>query len=126
MIKKGTVEIVHSEPQLVDTEELTRYLAQVSLKDKEIIDLNEEKNSLEKDNKEYREKNAKLKDKSVRKFVLQSTKHSLWDLIVIEVTKCWGELKMLESNKSYIYSALEKCRRANERLYLIHKETVGK
>ena len=58
--------------------------------------------------------------------VLQSTQHSLWDLIIVEVTKFGGDMKRLEANKGYIYSALEKCRRSNEQLYLIHKEPVGK
>ena len=83
MIKKGTVEIVPLEPQPVDIVELTRSLAKVSLKDKEITNLKEEKKALEKANKEYQEKNTKLKDRLVGKFVLQSTQHSLWDLIVV-------------------------------------------
>jgi hypothetical protein len=62
----------------------------------------------------------------VGRFVLQSSQHSLWDLIVVEVTKFWGELKRLESKKAYIYLALEKCKRANEQLYLIQKEPIGK
>ena len=98
----------------------------MSLKDKEINNLKEEKEALEKDNREYQEKNAKLKDRLVGKFILQPTQHSLWDLIAVEVTKFWGELKRLEARKYYIYSALEKCKRANEQLYLTHKEVVGK
>ena len=47
-------------------------------------------------------------------------------LIEVEVTKFWGELKRLEAKKDYIYSALEKCRRYNEQLYLIQKYPVGK
>ena len=77
-------------------------------------------------NKEYQEKNAMLKDRLVGKYVLQSTQHSLWDLIVVEVTKFWGELKRLEAKKDYIYSTLEKCRRDNEQLSLIQKQHVGK
>ena len=126
MIKKGAVEIVPLAPQPVDTEELTRSLAQVSLKDKEITNLKEEKKALEKDNKEYQENNAKLKEGLVGKFVLQSAQHSLWDLIAVEVTKFWGELKTLEAKKDYIYSSLENSKRANEQLYSIHKEPVGK
>ena len=60
------------------------------------------------------------------KYVLQSAQHSLWDLIAVEVTKFWRELKRLKSKKDYIYSTLEKCRRTNEQLYLIQKELVGK
>ena len=88
--------------------------------------MKEEKKALEKANKEYQEKNAKLKDRLVGNFVLQSAQRSLWDLIAVEVTKFWEELKRLEAKKAYIYSDLEKCRRANEQLYLIHKEPIGK
>ena len=63
---------------------------------------------MDKANKEYQDKNAKLKDKLMGKSILQSTQHSLWDLIAVEVTKFWGELKKLEDKKAYIYSALEK------------------
>ena len=51
MEKKGAVEIVHVASQLVDIEELTISLSQVSLKDKEITTLKEEKTHLEKANK---------------------------------------------------------------------------
>ena len=88
--------------------------------------MNEEKKALGKANKEYHDKNAKLKDRLMGKSVLQSAQHSLWDLFTIEVTKFWGELKRLEAKKAYIYSALEKCRRSNEQLYLIHKDPIAK
>ena len=58
--------------------------------------------------KEYRDKNANLKDRLMGKYVLQSAHHSLWDLIAVEVTKFWGELKRLEAKEAYIYSTLEK------------------
>lgn len=106
MVKKGAVEIVPVASQPVDTEELTRSLSQVSLKDKEINTLKEEKKALERAKKEYQDKTAKLKDMLMDKSVLQSTQHSLWDLIAVEVTKFWGELKRLESKKAYIYSSL--------------------
>ena len=95
MVKKGVVEIVHVASQPVDTEKLTRSLSQVSLKDKYIITLKEENKSLDKENKEYQDKNAKLKDMLKGKSVLQSAQHSIWDLISIKVTKFWGELKRL-------------------------------
>ena len=126
MLKKGAVEIVPVASQLVDTEELTRHLSQVSLKDKEITTLKEEKKAMEKENKEYQDKNAKLKDRLKDKSSLQSAQHSIWDLIAVEITKLWGELKRFESKKGYIYFALEKYRRANEQLYLIHKDLITK
>ena len=100
--------IVPIASQAVDTEELTKSLSLVSLKEKEISTLKEEKKALEKANKEYQEKNTKLKDRLKGKSVLQSTQHSIWDLISIEATKFWGELKRLEAKKAYIYSSLEK------------------
>ena len=35
-------------------------------------------------------------------------------------------MKRLEAKKACIYSALEKCRKANEQLYLIHKDPIEK
>ena len=87
MLNKVAVEIVHVTSQPIDTKELTRSLSQVSLKDQEITTLKEEKKDLEKANKEYQDRNAKLKDKLKGNSTLQSTQHSIWDLIVVEVTK---------------------------------------
>lgn len=98
----------------------------MSLKEKEISTLKEEKKALEKANKEYQEKNTKHKDRLKGKSVLQSAQHSIWDLISIKETKFWGELKRLEAKKAYIYSALEKCRKVNEQLYMMHKDPVPK
>ena len=72
-MKKGAVEIVLVASQPVDTEELTISFLQVSLKDKNITTLNEENKTSEKDNKEYHDKNAKLKDRLKGKSVVQST-----------------------------------------------------
>ena len=58
--------------------------------------------------------------------ILQSAQHSIWDLIIVEVTKFWGELKRMEAKKAYIYSTLEKYRKANEQLYMMHKDPVPK
>ena len=87
MVKKGAVEIVLVASQPVDIKELTRSLSQVSLKVKEITTLKEEKKALENTNKEYHDKNAKIKDKLKGKSILQSTQHSIWDLIAMKVTK---------------------------------------
>lgn len=53
--------IVPIASQEVDREELTISLSQVSLKDKEISTLKEEKKDLEKTNKEYQEITQSLK-----------------------------------------------------------------
>ena len=63
LVKKGAVEIVPVASQPVDIEELTRSLSQVSLKDQAITTLKEGKKVVEKANKEYQDKNVKLKDK---------------------------------------------------------------
>ena len=42
------------------------------------------------------------------------------------MTKFWGELKRLEAEKASIYLALEKYEKANEQLYMMHKDTVPK
>jgi hypothetical protein len=126
LMKKGVVEIVLVISHLVGIEELTRSLSQVSLKDQEITTLKEEKKAPGKANKEYQDKNANLKDRLKGKSVPQSAHHSIWDLIAVEVTKFRGELKILESKKAYIYSALEKYIKTNEQLYLIHKYLVAK
>ena len=108
--------IVPIASQAVDTEELTISLSRVSLKEKEISTLKEENKSLEKANKEYQEKNTNFKDILKGKSVLQSAQHSIQDLISIEVSRFRGELKRLEAKKAYIFSALEKYRKANEKL----------
>ena len=118
--------IVPIASQAIDIEELTISLSHVSLKDKDISTLKEENKALEKANKEYQENNTKLKDRLKGKSMLQSTQYSIWDLISIEVTKFWGELKRLEAKKAYIYSTLEKYKKANEKLYMMHKDPVPK
>ena len=123
---KVAAHIVPIATQAMDTEELIVSLSHVSLKEQDISTLKEEKKALEKDNKEYQENNTKLKERLKGKSVLQSTQHSIWDLISIEVAKFWGELKRLEAKKAYIYSTLEKYRKANEQLYMMHKDLVPK
>ena len=63
-------EIVLIASQPVDIEELTKSLSQVYLKEKESSTLKEENNALEKSNKEYQDRNTRLKDKLKGKSVL--------------------------------------------------------
>ena len=69
--------------QPIDANELAESMAQVSLKEKEISQLVQEKKQLEKLNKEKQEKIDRLKGRLMRKEVLKSAQHSLWDLISI-------------------------------------------
>ena len=94
--------------QPIDANELAESMAQISLKEKEISQLVQEKKQLEKLNKEKQEKIDRLKGRLMGKEVLKSAQHSLWDLISIEVSKFWKELRRMEVKKAYIYSALDK------------------
>lgn len=107
--------------QPIDANELVVFMAQVSLKDKKISQLVQEKKQLEKLNKERQEKIDRLKGRLMGKEVLKSTQHSLWDLIYIEVSKFWKELRRMEVKKAYIYSALDKHKLATEQLAHLHK-----
>ena len=70
--------------------------------------LAQDKSHLDKSNKEKLEKINRLKDRLIGKELLKSTQHSLWDLITVEVSKFWKDLKSMELKKSYIYSSLDK------------------
>ena len=74
----------------------------VSLEEKEISQLVQEKSQLEKSNKEKQENINRLKDRLMGKEVLKSTQHSLSDMISIEVNMFWKELRRMEIEKSYI------------------------
>ena len=104
-MNKAVVEIVPFTSQPIDTEELTRSLSQVSVKEKEITTLKEEKRDMDIANKEYQAKNTKLKNKLKGKPVLQSAQHSIWDLIPVEVTKFLGRIKKIGSQEGlYLFS----------------------
>lgn len=71
----------------IDDNELAESMAQVSLKEKEISQLVQEKKQLEKMDKENKEKFDRLKSRLMGKEVLKSAQHSLWDHISIEISK---------------------------------------
>ena len=91
------------------------------IKEKEIFQLVQEKNQLDKSNKEKQEKINRLKDELMGKEVLKSAQHSLWNMISIEVNKFWKELRRMEVKKAYIYFALDKHKLATEQLAHLHK-----
>lgn len=115
-MSKSTVEVSTNSPQLINTKELTISLTQVSLKYHKNGKFQEEKKSLEKENKESQDKIDKPKTRLIGIPAFQSTQHSLWDHISAEVAKMWDEFKKLESKKAYIYSDLDKCEVAKEKL----------
>ena len=71
LAKKGVVEVSPSTSQQVVTTELTRSLAQVSLKEKNISPLLQEKNQLQKSNQEKKDRIDRIKDKILGKDVLK-------------------------------------------------------
>ena len=105
---------------------MTKPLAQVSLKEKDISQLAQEKNQLEKSNKEKQDKINKLKDRLLGKEVLKSAQHSLSDLVSIEVNKFWKDLRRMEVKKAYIYSSLDKHKLATKQLAHFHKTPAEK
>ena len=48
----------------------------------------------------------------------------MWDLITVEVSKFWKDLKRMEVKKSYIYSTLDKHKLPTEQLAHLHKSLV--
>jgi hypothetical protein len=83
-----------------------------------------DKNKLDKSNKEKLEKINRLKDRLIGKELLKSTQHSLWDLMSVEVSKFWKDLKRMEVKKAYIYSAIDNRKLATEQLSHLHKSPV--
>ena len=69
-MRKSIVEVSTNNPQLINTKELTRSLAQVSMKDQKISKLQEEKKSLEKANKKSQDKIDKLKTRLIGRHAL--------------------------------------------------------
>ena len=131
----------------VDPVDLADYMSRVSLKDKEITQLVQEKNALvqeknqwvqersqllqeqnrlDKSNEEKLEKISRLKNRLMGRDLLKSTQHFLWDLISGEVSKFWKDLRRLEVKKSYILAALERHKLATEQLAHLHKSPVEK
>ena len=131
----------------VDPADLADYMSRVSLKDKEITQLVQEKNALvqeknqlvqersqliqeqnrlDKANEEKYEKIDRLKTRLMGRDLLKSTQHFLWDLISGEVGKFWKDLRRLEVKKSYILAALERHKLAIEQLAHLHKSPVEK
>ena len=76
---------------------------------------------MDKTNKERLEKINKLKNRLIGKELLKPSQHSLWDLISVEVSKFWKELRRMEVKKAYIYSTLDKHKLATEQLAHLHK-----
>ena len=126
LASKSVVEVSASTSHQIDTVELTKSLAQVSLKEKEISHLVQEKNQLEKSNKEKRDKINRLKHRLLGKEVLKSTQHSLWDLVSIEVKIFWKEMRRMDVKKAYIYSSLDKHTLATKQLAHFHKTPTEK
>ena len=73
------------EPQQTKTDELTKSIYHLILKDDEIKNIKDKNSQVDQENKILREKGAKQKNKLKGKLQLQRAKHLLWDKINVKV-----------------------------------------
>ena len=107
--------------QQTATDELTKEMSQVSLKDGEIKELKgknsklqQENRNLQKEEKDLEDKISKHNEKMKGKLQLQGTKHMIWDEILVEVTKMWDFLNMVEDKRVLVRTTLVKHETTNE------------
>ena len=96
-------------------------MSQVSLKDGEIKELKgknsklqQEIRNLQKEKKDLQDKVSKQKEKFKGKLRLQGTKHMIWDQILVEVTKIWDFMNVVEDKKVLVRNVLVKHETTNE------------
>ena len=96
-------------------------MSQVSLKDEEIkglkedsLKLQQEARSLQKANENLQQTLDKHKLKMSGKLQLKGAKHTIWDQIIIEVTKLWDFLNYVEDKRVLVINYLTKYEVANE------------
>ena len=78
-------------------------MSQVSLKDGEIKEWKVKNNKLQQENKNLKKQKkdlentvSKQKEKLKGKLQIQGAKHMIWDQILVEVTKMWEFLNVVE------------------------------
>ena len=76
--------------------------------------LQQEIRNLQKEKKDLEEKISKQKEKLKGKLQLQGTKHMIWDQNLVEVTKMWDFLNVVEDKRVLVRTALVKHETANE------------
>ena len=116
-LQKEKSELLHKtittgieKPQKISTDELKKYMSQVSLKDDEIKKIKEKNGQIDQENNFLREKVAKQKNKLKGKLQLQGAKHLLWDQINVEVDNLWEYMNYIEYKRSLEDSTLTKCK----------------
>ena len=72
-------------PQQIATDELTKAISHISLRDDGIKNIKEKNNQDDKENKILREKVAKQRNKLKGKMQLQGAMHLLWDQMVLRL-----------------------------------------
>lgn len=109
------------QPQHNATNELIHGMSWVTLKDGEIKalkgknrKLQQENRNLQKEKKDLENKVSKQKEKLKGKLQLQGTKHMIWDQILVEVTKMWELLNVVEDKRVLVRNALVKHETTNE------------
>lgn len=96
-------------------------MSQISLKDEEIKNLKEnnlklqqEAKSLQKVKESLQQAVDKHKAKMNGRLQLKGAKHTVWDQIIIEVTKLWDLLNFVEDKRVLVINSLTKYEVANE------------
>ena len=78
------------------------------------------------ENKEYKDRIDRLKERLLGRAALQSAQHAIWDLVSMEVNKMWNELKRMGAKNAYIHSITEKLNQATEHLSHVHNHPIEK
>ena len=96
-------------------------MSQISLKDEEIkglkednLKLQQETRSLQKAKEILQQTVDKQKGKLSGRLQLKGEKHTIWDQIIIEVTKLWDFLNYVEDKRVLVINSLTKYEVANE------------
>ena len=94
--------------QPISLEEITQFLAQVSLKDQEVKELKEKNDGLQKETTDLQDKLSKQKYLLSGKVPLQDAKHIIWDQIAEEVSKMWDYIKGMGKKRNIAVTSLAK------------------
>ena len=102
------------QPQQTTTNELTKTMSRVMLKDDEIKRLKKKNSQVDQENKILREKVAKQKNKLKGKLQLHGAKHLLWDQINSGVDNFMEFLNYIEDKIALADSTFTKCQVVDE------------
>ena len=104
--------------QQISTDELTKAMSQVTLKDVEIKQLKENNIKIQQENKTLQENVAKYNTKLMGQVQLQGAKHLLWDQIATEIAKFQDYVYFMDDKRMLASSVLTKFQITNETLQM--------